>query len=177
MKDLIFNGNVYSDSELLGYLNICNSENDWVSEEYTDDIKAKRKAVYLNENYENVDINKLISVYSSSLPEIVRLNFLKKLKGGFSADYKISKYEPGDDFNWHCDEYAVNEKNTSWKRVISTITYLNDDYEGGETEFTDLIIKPEYGKTLIFPSNWCFPHKGNKVKKGIKYILVIHIWV
>jgi hypothetical protein len=177
MKDLIFFDNIYSNSELSVYLDICNSDNDWINEEYTDKIEAKRKVIYLYEKNNNVDINKIIEAYISILPEITKLNFLQKINKGFSADYKISKYEAGDNFNWHCDEFAKNEKNDSWTRVISSITYLNDNYNGGETEFTDLIIKPEYGKTVIFPSNWCFPHKGNEVQSGVKYILVIHIWI
>lgn len=176
MKDLIFFDNIYSDSELSRYLDICNSDDKWINEEYTDEIKAKRKVIYLNENYNNVDINKIIEAYTSILPEITKLNFLRKLTKGFSADYKISKYESGDNFNWHCDEYATNNKNHSWTRVLSTITYLNVNYEGGQTEFVDLVVKPEFGKTLIFPSNWCFPHRGNAVESGVKYILVIHIW-
>jgi hypothetical protein len=176
MKDLIFYDNIYSDSEISGYLDICNSDNNWIKEEYKVDCDAKRKVIYLNENYDNVSPHNLIESYSSILPEVTKLSFMQKFMDGFSVDYKISKYEPGDNFDWHCDEFRKHHKNHAWARVISSITYLNANYEGGETEFVDLIIKPEIGKTLIFPSNWCFPHRGNVVQSGVKYILVIHIW-
>jgi hypothetical protein len=57
------------------------------------------------------------------------------------------------------------------------MTILNDDYEGGETEFgCGITIKPTAGKTLIFPSSWLFPHRGKEVISGTKYIYVNHIW-
>ena len=53
------------------------------------------------------------------------------------------------------------------------MTYLNDVPEGGETEFPmyGLKIKPETGKTLIWPAEWTHAHKGAIVVKGNKYII------
>jgi hypothetical protein len=52
------------------------------------------------------------------------------------------------------------------------MTYLNDDFEGGNTTFVhhNIDIKPTTGKTLIWPAEWTHAHKGNIVESGTKYI-------
>ena len=55
--------------------------------------------------------------------------------------------------------------------------YLNDVEEGGSTEFTEfeLAIQPKAGSLLIFPPFWMFPHKGNLLKTGKKYLLSTYL--
>jgi hypothetical protein len=55
--------------------------------------------------------------------------------------------------------------------------YLNDVEEGGSTEFTEfeLEIQPKVGSLLIFPPFWMFPHKGNLLKTGKKYLLSTYL--
>jgi hypothetical protein len=42
------------------------------------------------------------------------------------------------------------------------MTYLNDVYNGGETEFyhQQLKVKPQKGLTLIWPADWTYTHRG-----------------
>ena len=56
----------------------------------------------------------------------------------------------------------------------TSITYLNDDFEGGETYFTeeDLIIKPKRGKTVFFDGKE-FEHGVQKITQGIRYTLAV----
>lgn len=58
-------------------------------------------------------------------------------------------------------------------RVLSVLLYLNDDYEGGEIEFqnSDLLIKPDPGSILFFPSNFLYIHEVHPVTSGIRYAL------
>jgi len=58
-------------------------------------------------------------------------------------------------------------------RVLSVLLYLNDDYEGGEIEFqnSDLLIKPDPGSILFFPSNFLYVHEVHPVTNGIRYAL------
>jgi hypothetical protein len=58
-------------------------------------------------------------------------------------------------------------------RAVTYLWYLNDVYEGGETEFFggSFKVKPETGKLLLFPACWCYPHRGNKPISDNKYIL------
>jgi len=123
--------------------------------------------------------NLLLKSYTKSLSYVEKKCLEKGFKEqkGFSIDAKLAKYLPGDGFEWHCDDWVYNYDLPTARRVLTSITYLNDNFIGGETEFTNgTIIKPKSGKTLIFPSFWSFPHRGLQVVEGEKLILVMHIW-
>ena len=53
------------------------------------------------------------------------------------------------------------------------MTYLNDVYDGGETEFMfyNLKIKPRKGLTLIWPAGWTHMHRGLPSEKSEKMIV------
>ena len=58
--------------------------------------------------------------------------------------------------------------------VLTSITYLNDDFVGGETVFKDgIVIKPKKGRTLFFNGQH-YTHKVNLIKKGNRY--TIPVW-
>ncbi len=63
-------------------------------------------------------------------------------------------------------------------RNLSVIVFLNDNYMGGELEFfkpdmsSSKIIKPKTGRTIIWPSNFMYPHKVIPVTSGTRYTLV-----
>ena len=84
---------------------------------------------------------------------------------------QILKYEKGQEFKKHCDFLGIDND-----RIATAITYLNDDFEGGETEFHKLgvKIKPQKGSVLYFEYNESNKkktlHSGNKVTSGIKYV-------
>ncbi len=82
---------------------------------------------------------------------------------------KIQMTLPGEGFHrWHFDNGGF----VNFSRQFVFITYLNDDYEGGETEFLDqgLRVTPEKGKTIIFPAGYTHRHRGNPPIGGPKYI-------
>ena len=135
------------------------------------------REIMLLEEYPNAE--KLLGSYNRILPDLVKGQFSRSLMNGYSIDAKLSLYGMGQEYNWHhdADPKVKHEKNSSWRRIVSSITYLNDDYEGGETEFMDRTIVPESGKTVIFPSFFTCPHRGCPVTKGVKKILVMHCWV
>jgi len=99
---------------------------------------------------------------------------------------QIASYEAGGMFNPHYDacvyedkEYCDKINKGAGQRKLTLLIYLNDDYEGGETEFTtlNLKIKPEKGKGVLFAStdeNQVIykesMHKGNEVLSGEKWI-------
>jgi Rps23 Pro-64 3,4-dihydroxylase Tpa1-like proline 4-hydroxylase len=58
-------------------------------------------------------------------------------------------------------------------RVLSAVTYLNDDYEGGEIEFvnSNVKIKPPAGSIIFFPSNFLYVHEVHKMTSGQRYAL------
>ncbi len=87
--------------------------------------------------------------------------------------FRIKKYNTGgnDAFDWHVDvaDYA------SSKRFLSFFWYLNNVNNGGETVFSDVTIKPETGKLVMFPPLWMFPHQGNPPISNTKYLLSTYL--
>jgi|14_taG_2_1085336.scaffolds.fasta_scaffold26132_3 hypothetical protein len=82
---------------------------------------------------------------------------------------KIQVSEDGGGFhNWHSewDQSAP-------LREIVWMVYLNDDFEGGHTEFEFLnhSEKPETGKLLLFPAGYTHRHRASPKLKGQKYII------
>lgn len=87
---------------------------------------------------------------------------------------RIKKYsDPSDQFREHVD---IGDSVSS-KRFVAFLLYLNDGFDGGETEFTTcgLTIKPKSGRVVMFPPTWNFPHQGNKLASGEKYILSTYL--
>lgn len=92
--------------------------------------------------------------------------------------------EPPQFLRYDVDEhYDVHNDSESWvngrlqrvvERDISVLLYLNDDYEGGQIEFTKLglTLKPKSGMLLAFPSYLEFEHKVHPVTKGVRYTIV-----
>ena len=81
---------------------------------------------------------------------------------------QLQKYETGGHYVWHSDN------NLEQSRLIAILIYLNDidDESGGCTEFINgKIIKPRVGKIVFFPATWTYPHRGQKVEKGVKYVV------
>ena len=122
---------------------------------------------------------KIIDAYKLHLTPLVADEFAKSIRDGFTVDNKLCKYNKKQQYNWHCDASITwrNPKNTNWRRIISSITYLNDDYKGGKTEFLNGKLTPVSGKTVIFPSSYLYPHRGCPVKQGVKKIMVMHFWI
>jgi prolyl 4-hydroxylase len=99
---------------------------------------------------------------------------------------QVAMYEPGGKFNEHfdaCDhddpDYCAKMNHNAGQRRSTLIIYLNDDFEGGETEFVNvgIKIKPVKGKAILF---WNTDnnetvivnsrHRGCDVKNGEKWI-------
>jgi hypothetical protein len=78
------------------------------------------------------------------------------------------RYHQGQHFAIHTDH------GFSYNCTVSSVMYLNDDYEGGELwfSFLDLTIKPEYGDIVFFPSTYLYAHAAKPVASGTKYAAV-----
>ena len=117
-----------------------------------------------------------VSVYMEHLREcyldyLEQWEFLKTfLTRVHVGPFNIQKYEEGGHFGeLHSERTSLN----CLHRTLVWMTYLNDVESGGETEFPmfGLKVKPEKGKTLIWPAEWTHAHFGGVVEKGNKYII------
>jgi hypothetical protein len=86
------------------------------------------------------------------------------------SGFLIQKYLKNDGFfNYH-DDFKHTENGEY--RIITYLWYLNDVFEGGETEFFKKYkIIPEKGKLVLFPTFWTYPHCGLIPKSNDKYII------
>jgi len=94
---------------------------------------------------------------------------------------QLLRYIPGGFYSPHVDGESLcldENKNKVWKKTsdrdISTIIYLNDDFEGGELVFPELkiMIKPEPGLLVCFPSTHEYVHAVNPITKGERFAIV-----
>ncbi|MDA0345667.1 MAG: 2OG-Fe(II) oxygenase [Proteobacteria bacterium] len=78
------------------------------------------------------------------------------------------RYGEGQHFAVHTDH------GFSYICTVSSVVYLNDDYEGGELWFPylDLKWKPSKGDMVFFPSTYIYAHASLPVTNGIKYSAV-----
>ena len=89
-------------------------------------------------------------------------------------DCKMKKIKCGAGFHqWHYENGTVSDA----RRTFVIQVYLNDDFDGGETEFLyqHCRIKPKAGKFVIFPCDWAWTHRGNPPLNNDKYIVTA--WV
>ncbi len=79
---------------------------------------------------------------------------------------QMQRYLPGQHFDWHADS-------DSGERRLAAILYLNEDFEGGETEFRhqEVVYQPRAGSLLLFPPYWTHVHRGAPIRSGAKYIM------
>jgi prolyl 4-hydroxylase len=102
----------------------------------------------------------------------------------------IVKYDIGGEYKQHHDffhpntDYYSKVMQSGGQRVYSCLFYLNDDFEGGETEFVNKNIKinPKTGRLLIWKNikengslDYDSFHAGLPVISGTKWIAII--WV
>ena len=96
--------------------------------------------------------------------------FLNKIKGIEIGTFNLQKYAPGGHFS---AVHTERDSAATQHRVLAFMTYLNDVEEGGETLFHHygINVKPQKGKTIIWPAEWTHAHSGGLVKQGCKYIV------
>jgi hypothetical protein len=89
------------------------------------------------------------------IPE--RLNMYKKI----NLDKNLNKTEVNENF-------SMNNLNVGY--II--LSFLNDDYEGGELVFpeSNVSIKPEKGSTIIFPNHQNIKFQFNDIVSGHRYM-------
>lgn len=84
-----------------------------------------------------------------------------------NEQFRYYKYNIGERFNKHRD--GVFRRSSIEESRLTLMIYLNECFEGGETEFDTFNVKPETGTAIVFEHH--LKHKGSKVLKGVKYAL------
>ena len=86
---------------------------------------------------------------------------------GLNELFRFYKYQVAQQFKRHRDQSFI--RNDIEASYFTFMIYLNDNYQGGDTTFNNLTIKPKQGMALIFQHD--LEHEGSPVTQGIKYVL------
>jgi len=129
----------------------------------------------------NEELSSLIySRLKNILPEIYIDRNMKKWKIMNTCKYIFyAKYKKNESFGIHTDTGSIYDSINNLYSKFTLLTYLNDDYVGGETIFYDRNLEettkiiPKTNKTVIFDIDTF--HEGNIVKEKNKYWIATEI--
>ncbi len=81
---------------------------------------------------------------------------------------QIIRYGEGGYHHEHSDTVYDTDP-----RLFTVVCYLNDNYEGGRTGFSQLglAIAPKAGRSILFPASYL--HYSEIVRSGVKYVLAV----
>lgn len=138
--------------------------------EYRDCVDFKMSDMHVTHLPE--DLSGLRSIYEDTVSR------LRACLDHYQSIYNINmeymeavnyvRYGPGQHFAVHSDD------GFSYNCTLSSVMYLNDDYEGGELWFPylDVKAKPKLGDIFLFPSTYLYAHASLPVLSGVKYAAV-----
>lgn len=88
---------------------------------------------------------------------------------GANPRLRLYRYEPGQRHGVHWD--SVVELEGGVRSLLTLVFYLNDDFEGGATDFPELdrVIVPGRGRALLFQHR--ILHEATAVTRGEKHVL------
>jgi hypothetical protein len=115
-----------------------------------------------------LDGNRLQALDDATLTAIV----LKVFRPGAINLQKYVADQGGYPY-WHSELYPkLDDGGESLHRTLLWTIYLNDGFDGGETEFfyQSRRITPRTGSLLIAPAAFTHTHRGNTPRGGAKYI-------
>jgi len=121
------------------------------------------KAIFiLNLESANAEYQEYIKTIKNKL-----LNISKKIIPDIKIEWsEVVEWEPNTHMDWHLDS-------ASTKTIITSLTYLNDNYRGGETQLIGGInIPPVIGRTVIFDGNK-YKHSVTPIIENPRYTLPI----
>jgi|MDTC01.2.fsa_nt_gb hypothetical protein len=139
--------------------------------------EKERQSVPPREGFEDYKIEP-----SHAVPEVQQLNqVVAECVGEYVSHFReaasyslhldafnLQKTIPGQGYHaWHCEDSGLSRD-----RKLVVMMYLNEDFEGGETEFLyqSKRIKPKTGQVIVWPANFTHTHRGNPPLTGEKYI-------
>jgi predicted 2-oxoglutarate/Fe(II)-dependent dioxygenase YbiX len=90
----------------------------------------------------------------------------------YSDTAQLVLWTEGIELRPHADNLQPDgSPNTTPHRCFSSLVYLSDDYEGGETYFPGfgVRLKPERGSLVVFGSGPDYVHGVSLVRRGRRY--------
>jgi len=92
------------------------------------------------------------------------------------TDFRINRYREGGFMQNHIDNIHHSHGQKQGYPHITSLIFLNDDYEGGDFVLCgNKHIEKIQGSAIVFPSNFMFPHEVKEVTKGKRYSIMTWI--
>jgi len=122
------------------------------------------------------DDPKVAQILSQRLYPYLSKTFRKRQIVGLNERFRFYRYDVGQQFDWHQDGYFERENKD--RSLFTFMIYLNDDFEGGGTSFSDVRagqsfpdfrVTPKKGSALIFYHP--IMHRGDPVVSGRKFVM------
>lgn len=158
----------------------------WTASNDVNTVYGKRKEIRTDSvknstGDEMLDMHTLYIINSLKMaPEMCALYYANAVgmdKSEINLDLtniSVRMYDSGQGMGPHIDGYDPNGTGTNLR--FSMVTYLNDDYEGGEIYFKNqnVTIKPKASSLVMFPSQEPYLHESKPVISGNKYMYTTH---
>ena len=91
------------------------------------------------------------------------------------TNFRLNFYREGGFMNQHIDNIHQSHGQKQGYPHLTSLIFLNDDYEGGEFVICGEPLKKEQGSAVVFPSNFMYPHEVKKVTKGKRFSVMTWI--
>lgn len=127
----------------------------------------------------NEYISKAVTEYNLYLEKHAKLEHFTTTSGATRVSkIRFNRYSTHSMMVCHHDHiHTLFDGTRKGIPILSIVILLNDNFEGGEfVFFDDHEIKLSAGDILLFPSNFLFPHRVNKVIKGTRFSAVAWAW-
>lgn len=111
------------------------------------------------------EANTLLARVETAVPQVLGRHRLV----GANPRLRLYRYGPGERHGAHWD--TVVELDDGVRSMVTLVFYLNDDFDGGATEFPELrrTIAPRRGRALLFQHRVL--HEATAVTRGEKHVL------
>ena len=98
-----------------------------------------------------------------------------KIKIQEYTNFRINCYDTGGFMKEHIDNIHHSHGQKQGYPHLTSLIFLNDDYEGGEFTLCGEPLDKKKGSAVVFPSNFMFPHEVKKVISGVRYSIMTWI--
>lgn len=90
--------------------------------------------------------------------------------------YYVRQYDEESEVSEHSDDSSGLDNQLNGT-IYSALLYMNNDFVGGELVFTKLrvVVHPEPGRLVMFPSNREYAHKTTSLVNGGKCVLAVFL--
>lgn len=99
-------------------------------------------------------------------------------KAGSFCNYRYNRYLTSTRMAEHCDHiHDIFDGKKKGVPILTFLAFLNDDFEGGDlVMFKDKKMEISTGDIMVFPSNFLYPHRVEKVTQGVRYSIATWAW-